>query len=197
MKKTDQGKQNQEENHKAIGSQMQLKGIAGCKGDRNDGCMEMIWVVCVCDLPDDPWIGPATYSAVQTHALLLPHGVGAWFNHKLGGMHQAVFVHTLKVFLVFMDLQTEQFLSFESLRTNAPLPNQTKLLPKSPIISPGIQNARLKQRHTKIQQHPTKSLFHTCNMYAHINMSFKCDCVSFIMSYEQPGLLRPVQLGIQ
>ena len=48
----------------------------------------------------------------------------------------------------------------------------------------GIQNAQLKQRHTKIQQHPTKSLYRTCNIYAHFNMSFKCDCVSFIMSYE-------------
>lgn len=64
-------------------------------------------------LPDDPGVGPAADGAVQPHTLLLPHGVGARFNHKLRGMHQAVFVHTLEVFLVFMDLQTEQCLSNE------------------------------------------------------------------------------------
>lgn len=69
------------------------------------------------DLPDDPWVRPACDGAVQTHTLLLPHGVGARFNHKLRGMHQAVFVHALKVFPVFMDLQTEQDFSIKSLRT--------------------------------------------------------------------------------
>lgn len=59
----------------------------------------------VCDLPDDPWVRPAADGAVQTHALFLPHGVGAGFDHKLWGVHQAVYVHTLKVFLVFMDLK--------------------------------------------------------------------------------------------
>ena len=62
----------------------------------------------VCDLPDDPGVRPAADSAVQPHTLLLPHSVGARFNHKLRGMHQAVFVHTLKVYPVFMDLQTEK-----------------------------------------------------------------------------------------
>lgn len=70
----------------------------------------------VCDLPDDPWVGPATDSAMQSHTLLLPHGVGAWFDHKLWGVHQAVCVHALKVFLVFMDLQREQHLRIKSLR---------------------------------------------------------------------------------
>lgn len=84
--------------------------------------------MCVRDLPDNPWVGPATDSAVQPHTLLLPHGVGAWFNQKLRGVHQAVFVHALKVFLVFMDLQTEQRLSSKSFRTvaNHKLLNQTK-----------------------------------------------------------------------
>lgn len=63
----------------------------------------------VFDLPDDPWVRPASDSAMQPHALFLPHGVGAWFNHKLRGVHQAIFVHALKVFLVFMDLQIEQY----------------------------------------------------------------------------------------
>lgn len=80
----------------------------------------------VCDLPDDARVGPATDGAMQPHTLLLPHSVGAWFNHKLRGMHQAVFVHALKVLLVFMDLQTEQYLSTESLRMVVPLPNLTK-----------------------------------------------------------------------
>lgn len=59
----------------------------------------------VCDLPDDPWIRPAADSAMQPHTLLLPHSVGARFNHKFWGVHQAVFVHALEVFLVFMDLK--------------------------------------------------------------------------------------------
>lgn len=61
--------------------------------------------VCAGDLPDDPGVRPATDSAVQTHTLLLPHCVGARLNHKLWGVHQAVFVHTLEVFLVFMNLK--------------------------------------------------------------------------------------------
>lgn len=59
------------------------------------------------DLPDDPWVRPAADGAVQAHALFLPHGVGAGFYHKLWGVHQAVSVHALKVFLVFMDLKRE------------------------------------------------------------------------------------------
>lgn len=62
--------------------------------------------MCV-NLPDDPWVGPAADGAVQAHALLLPDGVGAGFDHKLWGVHQAVYVHALKVFLVFMDLKKE------------------------------------------------------------------------------------------
>lgn len=65
----------------------------------------MLCAQCVLDLPDNPWVGPATDSAMQSHTLLLPHSVGAWFNHKLRGMHQAIFVHALEVLLVFMDLQ--------------------------------------------------------------------------------------------
>lgn len=57
------------------------------------------------DLPDDPWVRPAADGAVQAHALLLPHGVGTGFDHKLWGVHQAVYVHALKMFLVFMDLK--------------------------------------------------------------------------------------------
>lgn len=57
------------------------------------------------DLPDDPWVRPAADGAVQAYALFLPHGVGAGFDHKLWGVHQAVYVHALKVFLVFMDLK--------------------------------------------------------------------------------------------
>lgn len=59
------------------------------------------------DLPDDPRVRPAADGAVQAHALFLPHGVGAGFYHKLWGVHQAVNVHALKVFLVFMDLKRE------------------------------------------------------------------------------------------
>lgn len=66
------------------------------------------------NLPDDPRVRPASDSAVQSHTLLLPHGVRARFDHKLGGVHQAVFVHALKVFLVFMDLQREPHLSIKS-----------------------------------------------------------------------------------
>lgn len=61
----------------------------------------------VCDLPDDLWVRPAADGAVQAHALLLPHGVGTGFDHKLWGVHQAVYVHALKVLLVFMDLERE------------------------------------------------------------------------------------------
>lgn len=57
------------------------------------------------DLPDDPGVGPAADRAVQAHALLLPHGVGARLDHKLWRVHQAVLVHALEVFPVFMDLQ--------------------------------------------------------------------------------------------
>lgn len=57
------------------------------------------------DLPDDPGVGPATDGAVQAHALLLPHGVGARLDHKLWRVHQAVLVHAFEVFPVFMDLQ--------------------------------------------------------------------------------------------
>ena len=64
--------------------------------------------LCVGDLPDDPWVRPAGDSAVQPHTLLLPHSVGAGFNHKLRGVHQAVFVHTLGVFLFIMDLETAE-----------------------------------------------------------------------------------------
>lgn len=42
---------------------------------------------------------------MQAHALFLPYGVGAGFDHKLWGVHQAVYVHALKVLLVFMDLK--------------------------------------------------------------------------------------------
>lgn len=62
----------------------------------------------VCYLPDDPRVRPASDGAVQSHTLLLPNSVGARFDHKLWGVHQAVFVHALKVFLVFMDLQEGQ-----------------------------------------------------------------------------------------
>lgn len=62
--------------------------------------------VCLCDLPDDPRVGPAGDGAVQPHALLLPHGVGARLNHKIRGVHQAILVHALVVFLVLMDLET-------------------------------------------------------------------------------------------
>lgn len=57
------------------------------------------------DLPDDPGVGPAADGAVQAHALLLPHSVGARLDHKLWRMHQAILVHALEVFPVFMDLQ--------------------------------------------------------------------------------------------
>lgn len=60
------------------------------------------------DLPYDPWVRPAADGAVQAHALFLPHGVGAGFYHKLWGVHQAVYVHALKVFLVLMDLKREK-----------------------------------------------------------------------------------------
>lgn len=56
-------------------------------------------------LPDNPGVRPATDGAVQTHTLFLPHGVGARLNHKLWRMHQAVFVHALKMRFLFMDLQ--------------------------------------------------------------------------------------------
>lgn len=59
------------------------------------------------DPPDNPWVRPAADGAVQAHALFLPHGVGTRFDHKLWGVHQAVYVHALKVFLVFMDLKRE------------------------------------------------------------------------------------------
>lgn len=55
-------------------------------------------------LPDDPGVRPAADGAVQPHTLLLPHSVGAGFDHKLWGVHQTVFVHALEVFLVLMDL---------------------------------------------------------------------------------------------
>lgn len=58
-------------------------------------------------LPDDPGIRPAADSAMEPHTLLLPHSVGAWLDHKLWGVHQAVFVHALEVFLVIMDLKIE------------------------------------------------------------------------------------------
>lgn len=57
------------------------------------------------DLPDDPGVGPAADGAVQAHALLLPHSVGARLDHKLWRVHQAILVHALEVFPVFMDLQ--------------------------------------------------------------------------------------------
>ena len=56
--------------------------------------------------PNYSWVGPPGDSAVQTYALLLPHGVGARLNHKLWGMHQAVLVHALVILLVFMNLKT-------------------------------------------------------------------------------------------
>lgn len=68
---------------------------------------------CIVDLPDDPGVRPAGDSAVQSHTLVLPHSVGARFNHKLRGVHQAVFVHTLEMFLVFMDLRKAERLSQE------------------------------------------------------------------------------------
>lgn len=58
------------------------------------------------DLPDDPGVGPATDGAVQSHTLLLPHGVGAGLDHELWRVHQAVLVHALEVLPVFMDLQS-------------------------------------------------------------------------------------------
>lgn len=58
------------------------------------------------DLPDDPGVGPAADGAVQSHTLLLPHGVGAGLDHKLWRVHQAVLVHALEVLPVFMDLQS-------------------------------------------------------------------------------------------
>lgn len=76
--------------------------------DRKGRFEVMLWVRCVGDLPDDPGVGPATDSAVQPHTLLLPHSVGARFNHKLWGVHQAVFVYSLEVFLVFMNLKIEK-----------------------------------------------------------------------------------------
>lgn len=82
---------------------MDLSGIKILKGQRGK-----IWGCVVGDLPDDPWVRPPTDSAVQPHTLFLPHSVGARFNHKLRGVHQAVFVHALEVFLVFMDLKIEQ-----------------------------------------------------------------------------------------
>lgn len=61
------------------------------------------------DAPDDPGVRPAADGAVQPHTLLLPHGVGARFNHKLRGVHQTVLVHALEVFLVFMDLNITDY----------------------------------------------------------------------------------------
>lgn len=133
----------------------------------------------VCDLPDDPWVGPATDSAMQPHTLLLPHSVGPWFNHKLRGVHQAVFVYALKVFPVFIDLQTEQYLSIKSLRKIVPLPTirfQKKKIP--------IHNAWLRQKPSfykhKLSKIPTYLyLFYTC-----MNVTrFMSVCVLF-MSYE-------------
>lgn len=69
---------------------------------------------CRCrDLPDDPWVRPAANSAMQPHTLLLPHSVGARLNHKLRGVHQAVFVHALEMLLVFMDLKTKLYFNIK------------------------------------------------------------------------------------
>jgi len=64
---------------------------------------------------------------MQPHTLLLPHGVGARFDHKLRGVHQAVFVHMLEVFPVFIDLKkTERYLSLKTLRAIVLLPSFTR-----------------------------------------------------------------------
>lgn len=110
-------KQNHEENNEAMAIDGARRSKQDVEGHRKDRFEVMLWVMYVCYLPDDPWVGPTTDSAVQPHTLLLPHGVGAWLNHKLRGVHQAVFVHTLKMFLVFMDLQTEQYLSIKTFST--------------------------------------------------------------------------------
>lgn len=65
------------------------------------------------DLPDDPRVRPAADGAMQPHTLLLPHGVGARFDHKVRGVHQAVFVHALEMFPVFMDLENKKFFSLK------------------------------------------------------------------------------------
>lgn len=121
------------------------------------------------DLPDDPRVGPAADSAVQAHTLLLPHGVGAWFNHKLWGVHQAVFVHALKVFPVFMDLQTEQSCSIKSLRTIVPLPN-INLKHNFTRKSKCIAEAQSKLLHSQIEQGPNILFLHMQDVYY-----FKCD----------------------
>lgn len=108
QKRKDQGKQEELEKDEKI-KPWKVDGVQGKmqiveRTDRTDFEVRLT-VMCVVDLPDDPWVGPATDSAMQSHTLLLPHCVGARFNHKLRGVHQAVFVHTLEVLLVFMDLK--------------------------------------------------------------------------------------------
>lgn len=121
-------------------------------------------------LPDDPWVGPATDSAMQPHTLLLPHCVGARFNHKLRGVHQAVFVHALEVFLVFMDLKVAEKISQDH-RTFA----NHKLIAKTKNKTPCdftrnpqcMLEAKTKLLHTQIEQDPDISLFiYTCKVYA-------------------------------
>lgn len=77
-------KQNQVGKNKAMEARWSSKESAGCSEDRKD---RLEFMLCVRDLPDDPWVRPAGDSAMQPHTLLLPHGVGARFNHKLRGVH--------------------------------------------------------------------------------------------------------------
>jgi len=97
----------------------------------------------VCGLPGDPGVGPAADGAMQPHRLLLPHSVGAGFNHKLWGVHQAVFVHALEVFPLFMDLKISQLITQDGVTfaTNKQL-NQTKHFSTTPK---GIRNACLQK----------------------------------------------------
>lgn len=110
--------------------------------------------MCLCGLPDHPGVGPAADSAVQPHTLLLPHSVGARFNHKLRGVHQTVFVHALEVFLVLMDLNIADFSTFV---TNKYL-NQTKHCYVNRYLH-YMPEAKI------LQQNPCLFLFYTCRTH--------------------------------